>query len=228
MTTALVTGGNRGIGFAACKGLAQAGMTVLLGSRDPQRGEQAAKALQAEGLDVHPVTIDVADPASIQRAAEAIINERGGVDVLINNAGVLPQGNLLELSEDDLEMGLAVNLLGPIHCIRAFSPAMIEKGYGRIVNVSSGWGSFSEGLQGPAIYSTTKAGLNAVTVTTARSLPNTIKINSMCPGWVHTRMGGENAPRSEEEGADTIIWLAQLPDDGPSGHFFRDREEIDW
>lgn len=110
---------------------------------------------------------------------------------MINNAGVLPKGTLLDESYEELLNGFQVNLMGPLNCIRTFVPGMVERGYGRIVNVSSGWGSFDEGLQGPAVYSISKAALNAVTVTTARALTGNVKINSMCPGWVHTRMGGE-------------------------------------
>lgn len=222
--TALVTGGNRGIGFAACRGLAKEGLKVWLGSRDEKNGREAAEKLRAEGLDVSHLAIDVSDPKSIASAAQ----QAGGVDVLINNAGVLPEESILKVSDDELHNGLAINLMGPINCIRAFVPAMIDNGYGRVVNVSSGWGSFAEGLGGPTVYSISKAALNAVTVKAAHDLPDSVLINSMCPGWVHTRMGGEGAPRSEEEGADTIIWLATLPDDGPSGEFFRDREAISW
>jgi NAD(P)-dependent dehydrogenase (short-subunit alcohol dehydrogenase family) len=112
--------------------------------------------------------------------------------------------------------------------IQVFGPAMKARGWGRIVNVSSGWGSFDEGLAGPAAYSISKATLNAVTFTFAPVLGPTVKINAVCPGWVRTRMGGQSATRSPEQGADTPIWLATLPDDGPTGGFFRDRQSIGW
>jgi NAD(P)-dependent dehydrogenase (short-subunit alcohol dehydrogenase family) len=105
---------------------------------------------------------------------------------------------------------------------------MLERGYGRIVNVSSGWGSFAEGLEGPASYSVTKAALNALTVSLARTLRGDVKVNSCCPGWVRTRMGGREADLSPAEGADTIVWLATLPPEGPSGGFFRARQRIAW
>ncbi len=224
MKLALVTGGNRGIGLAVCEDLAKKGIRVLLGSRSQKRGKEAAEALQSEGLDVSSIEIDVSQKESIERAAEEI----GTLDILINNAGVLPKATLLGEAYEEMLNGFQVNLMGPINCIRTFAPGMVERGYGRIVNVSSGWGSFDEGLQGPAVYSISKAALNAVTMTTARALTGDVKINSMCPGWVHTGMGGENAPRTPEEGADTIIWLATLPESGPSGRFFRDRVEISW
>ncbi len=225
---ALVTGGNRGIGFAACEELAKKGMKVLLGSRDHEKGEFAAKKLSDQGLDVSFISLDVSKLESIQKAATTIQNSYGSLDVLVNNAGVLPQGTLLDLSEKDLHQGIDVNFLGPINLIRTFTPKMIKNGYGRIVNVSSGWGSFKEGLEGPAIYSITKAGLNAVTVTLAQSLPKNVKVNSMCPGWVHTQMGGKDAPKTPEEGAEMIVYLATLPDNGPTGKFFRDGKEIVW
>jgi len=105
---------------------------------------------------------------------------------------------------------------------------MSARGYGRIVNVSSGWGSFAEGMGGPGLYGVTKAALNALTVRLAKELPSTVKVNAMCPGWVRTRMGGQSATRSPDEGADTAIWLATLSDDGPTGGFFRDRKPIEW
>ncbi|GAB4229973.1 MAG: SDR family NAD(P)-dependent oxidoreductase [Chlamydiales bacterium] len=228
MTIAFVTGGNRGIGLAACAGLARKGIKVLMGSRDLNLGHQAAEQLLEEGLEVSVIEIDVSDQQSVSHAAEEIEASHGGIDILINNAGVLPKGSLLDLSENALEEGIQVNLMGPIHCIRVFAPGMIQRDYGRIVNVSSGYGSFDEGLEGPSIYSISKAALNAVTVKAAQTLPRTVKVNAMCPGWVHTRMGGEQAPRTPEEGADTIIWLATLPAKGPTGKFFRDREQINW
>jgi NAD(P)-dependent dehydrogenase (short-subunit alcohol dehydrogenase family) len=105
---------------------------------------------------------------------------------------------------------------------------MTARRYGRIVNVSSGWGSFTEGLGGPGAYGVTKAAMNALTVRLSKELPSTIKVNAMCPGWVRTRMGGEGATRTPDEGADTAVWLATVPDDGPTGAFFRDRKRIEW
>lgn len=225
MLKALVTGGNRGIGFEVVRGLSRQGIRVFLGARDEKLGLEAAKKLQKEKLDVEPIIIDVSDPKSIECAAKEL---KEGVDILVNNAGLLHSGTLLQAKDKEIEEGTRVNLLGPMYCIRAFAPAMCKKGYGRIVNVSSGWGSFDEGLGGPAVYSITKAALNAVTFSVARELPQSVKINSVCPGWVRTRMGGPNATLTEKEGAETIIWLATLPDEGPTGKFFRDKKKIDW
>jgi NAD(P)-dependent dehydrogenase (short-subunit alcohol dehydrogenase family) len=225
---ALVTGANRGIGLAIARGLAELGHAVYLGARNPEAGNEAAESLRRLGLDVTPVAIDLAAAATIDAAVHAIEASNHPVDVLVNNAGVLHEKPLLELGEDEIADSIAVHLTGPLRLIRALVPGMLERRYGRIVNLSSGWGSFAEGLGGPGLYGVTKAALNALTVRLADELPPTIKVNSMCPGWVRTRMGGPDARRSPEEGADTAIWLATLPDDGPTGGFFRRRKRIDW
>lgn len=146
----------------------------------------------------------------------------GPFDILINNAGVLFNELMLDSPEHFAE-SMAVMVAGPYMLVNACAPAMKAAGYGRIVNVSSGWGSFAEGLGGPSAYGVAKAALNALTLALSRELPAPVKINATCPGWVRTRMGG-GATLSPEEGADTAIWLATLPDDGPTGGFFRQRK----
>ncbi len=230
---ALVTGGNRGIGLAICEGLAAKGVKVLLGCRTEKDGQAEAariceKKLCQKKLDVTAVVIDVSDVKSIEDAGGYIQKTYGSVDILVNNAGVLPEGSLLDVTKEQIGNGFDVNLFGPINCIRLFAPGMIEKKFGRIINVSSGWGSFAEGLSGPSIYSISKAALNAVTLNVSRSLPSSVTINSICPGWVKTAMGGNNAPLTVEEGADTVIWLATMGDECPTGKFFRARQEISW
>ena len=217
--TALVTGANRGIGFAIAAGLAAQGIKVLLGARNAQAGQEAAAKLDG---DVTPIALDVTDKDVINKVGSA-----HAIDILINNAGVLYQDSLLANSEG-FEDSINAMLRGPYYLIRATAPGMKERGWGRIVNVSSGWGSFNEGLGGPNGYGLAKAALNAMTLTLSRELPSSIKINTMCPGWVRTRMGGSGATRTPEQGADTAIWLALLPDSGPSGGFFRDRKSISW
>jgi NAD(P)-dependent dehydrogenase (short-subunit alcohol dehydrogenase family) len=150
------------------------------------------------------------------------------VDTLVNNAGVLHEGPLLDLTDAQIAEAVMVHLTSPIRIIRSVVGNMVRGGYGRIVNVSSGWGSFAEGMGGPGDYGITKAALNALTVRLAKELPAAVKVNAMCPGWVRTRMGGEGATRTPDEGADTAVWLATLPDDGPTGGFFRDRKPIEW
>jgi NAD(P)-dependent dehydrogenase (short-subunit alcohol dehydrogenase family) len=226
MRTALVTGATRGIGLAIAAGLNKVdGIKVLIGSRQAEDGENTAKAL---GRNTVAVQLDLSNSENIRTQVKNIVDVHGAVDILVNNAGVLEPGNILEIESDKLNYSLQVNFLAPLELIRELVPAMNARKYGRIVNISSGWGSFAEGLSGPAAYSISKAALNALTLSLSKDLPKNVKVNSMCPGWVRTRMGGEAAPRTPEEGAETAIWLATLPDDGPSGGFYRDRTLIEW
>lgn len=218
MKRALVTGANRGIGLAIAKDLVDQGVEVLLGSRDLAEGQKVSAVIGATALE-----LDVADPQSIQRA----VSHSGPVDILVNNAGILGSGDVLNDPEDYVA-SMSVMVHGPYLLMHHLTPHMISQNYGRIVNVSSGWGAFSEGVAGPAAYGVAKAALNALTVASARTLPRSVKVNAMCPGWVRTRMGGAGATRSVEEGADTAIWLATLGENGPTGGFFRDRNPIEW
>ena len=218
MKRALVTGANRGIGLAIAKGLADGGLDVVVGARDLAAGRSAGDAIGAQA-----VQLDVSDPDSILEAVRVV----GQVDVLVNNAGVLGSGRLLD-DPLDFETSMAVMVHGPYLLMHHLTPHMVQSGYGRVVNVSSGWGAFSDGVAGPASYGVAKAGLNALTVAAARTLSRSVKVNAMCPGWVRTRMGGVAAGRSPDEGADTAIWLATLDDTGPTGGFFRDRKRIEW
>jgi len=226
--TSLVTGANRGIGLAIACRLAELGNSVLLGSRDPSAGDAAAAPLRRFGLDITPVHIDLSLPATIDAALDDIHRSGRTVHTLVNNAGVLHERPLLELTDAEIADSVAVHLTSPIRLVRLLAPSMAAGGYGRIVNVSSGWGSFAEGMGGPGDYGITKAALNALTVRLAKELPPVVKVNAMCPGWVRTRMGGAGATRTPEEGADTAVWLATLPDNGPNGGFFRDRKPIAW
>ena len=217
--TALVTGGNRGIGLEACRQLARAGMSVVLAARDPLRGQEAAQKLQDEGLDVIPERLDVADSQSVKKCARRLTDAGTEVNVLVNNAGVYPTQGVFSVSEETFEMALEVNTLGAFRTCHAFVPTMVQRGYGRVVNVSSGGGSFGEGL-GPAAYAVSKAALNALTVKIAQAIQGDVKINAMCPGWVKTDMGGSSAPRSPEEAVDTLVWLGPLPKMVPTAGFF--------
>lgn len=215
MRRAFVTGGNRGIGRAIALALKAAGLDVVIGTRDAATGQAAA----AE-MGVRAVTCDLAH-------LDAIPEEVAQCDVLINNAGVLYDAPILSPQARFADT-LAVMTQAPYRLMQVAVPQMGARGYGRIVNVSSGWGSFDAGLEGPGAYGVAKAALNALTLATARAAPAGVKINAMCPGWVRTRMGGAGATRSPEEGADTALWLATLPADGPSGGFFRDRKPLSW
>ena len=226
MKNVLVTGANRGIGLAIARGLAQRGeYKVIAGARNVDKAEEAANEI-SNGCEA--AVVDLSNPVDIEAQAAELMNELGPIDILINNAGVLLSRAGLDAPAEELVATLMVNTVAPFALIRAIAPGMKTRRWGRIVNLSSGWGSFHEGLGGPAAYSISKAALNALTVTMARELGTEVKINAACPGWVHTDMGGPDAPRTPEEGADTPIWLATLPDDGPTGCFFRNRQEIKW
>ena len=216
--TALVTGANRGIGRAIAAGLKARGCQVTLSARDEAMGRAAAA-----GLGVAFARIDLADPDTLFDA----IAQTGGFDILVNNAGVLTDVSLLDRRSDFAE-AMEVMVHSPLDLIRMNVPHWRDTGWGRIVNLSSGWGSFAEGLEGPGAYGIAKAALNALTRALPRDLPPGVKINAVCPGWVATRMGGAAAPLTPEEGADTALWLALLPEDGPTGGFFRRRQAIAW
>jgi NAD(P)-dependent dehydrogenase (short-subunit alcohol dehydrogenase family) len=232
---AVVTGGNRGMGLETCRQLAGRGARVVLTSRDPAKGAAAAGRLRDAGLDVHHHQLDVADDDSIRRLAEFVRSEFGRLDILVNNAGIVrgrdePRERAMrpfDASPAGLRAVLATNLIGPFLLCQALIPLM--RAGGRVVNVSSGMGQLIDmGADFPA-YRISKAGLNALTRILASELEGTgIKVNAACPGWVRTDMGGAGATRSVEEGVATAIWLATLPDDGPSGGLFRDKKPIPW
>lgn len=227
--TALVTGGNRGIGLEVCRQLGRLGLEIVIGARDADLGAAAAEELQVAGIKASAQKIDVSDEASVYACAERLSAAGVHIDVLVNNAGVYPDGGkLATMTTDYFRQALATNFLGAFWTARTFLPGMRRKRYGRIVNVSTGYGSFAEGLQGPPAYSISKAALNALTVKLAQEAPASVKINAACPGWVKTRMGGSGAKRPVKKGAETIVWLATLPDDGPNGGFFRDQQPIGW
>jgi NAD(P)-dependent dehydrogenase (short-subunit alcohol dehydrogenase family) len=220
----LVTGANRGIGLAIVERFATARYPVWLGARDARAADDQARRLAAAGHDVTPLALDVADPASIDAAVKRV----GAVGVLVNNAGLLPDGRLLTMDESDIDACFAVHVLGPLRLIRALMAGMAARRFGRIVNMSSGWGSFAQGLGGPGAYGLTKAALNALTLRVAIEAPPGVKCNAMDPGWVRSRMGGAGAPVSPERAAEEAFRLGTLPDDGPNGKFFHDGREIAW
>lgn len=228
---ALVTGGNRGIGYELVKQLALNGFHVILASRDPEMGRRAVQTLAESNLDVSFVGMDVDDPKSIRQASITVNERYGKVDVLINNAGVYVDGNetLMNQEPSILEKTMATNFFGAYHAIRSFLPLMEKQGYGRIVNVSSEYGAMREmSYPGVGAYKLSKLALNGLTRLVAAEIAGDIKINAVDPGWVRTDMGGPSAPKTPKQAAESIVWLAMIGPDGPNGEFFKDGKRTDW
>lgn len=230
---AVVTGANRGIGFEICRQLAKQGMHVMLTSRDEAKGQLAAARLRKEGATLNYHQLDVTDLESIRRFTLHLEEDFDGiVDILVNNAGIMidPKGSrALDSSVQTYRNTLETNVYGPLLMCQALVPMMRKRNYGRIVNLASRLGQLSDMGTGTPAYRVSKTALNVLTRMLAQELQGTnILVNSLCPGWVKTDMGGPDANRSVEEGADTAVWLALLPDGGPTGQFFRDRQPIPW
>jgi len=236
MLTAIVTGGNRGVGREVAKQLVLRGYRVILTSRSQQKGSQAYAQLQHElgstlpgELVYHP--LDVTDAQSISRLHEFVVSHYQAADVLVNNAAILldPYGRILHTPVDTYRLSMETNAFGPLLLCQTFIPLMVERNYGRVVNVSSGAGQIESMINDMTAYRLSKIALNGLTLMLADSLKGTnVLVNAGCPGWVRTDMGSPSAPRSAEEGAAGIVWLATLPDGGPHGGFFRDRQPIPW
>jgi NAD(P)-dependent dehydrogenase (short-subunit alcohol dehydrogenase family) len=234
--TALVTGANRGLGLETARQLARSGYRVLLSARDLGKAEVAAHALRNERLDVLPFELDITSDASCERLRRI---ER--IDALVNNAGVMVESDenplaagllsrsVLDVAPKLLREAFETNTLGAYRVIQAVAPGMRDRNYGRIVNVSSGLGQLNDMGGGYPAYRVSKTGLNALTRIFAAELRDKgVLVNSVCPGWVKTDMGGPQARLEPEEGVRTIVWAATLPDGGPTGGFFRNREPIPW
>jgi NAD(P)-dependent dehydrogenase (short-subunit alcohol dehydrogenase family) len=225
---AIVTGANRGIGLQVCKDLARLGHHVVLTARDPAKAQAAAATIAGA---VTPHALDVTSAESIASLLAFIANEFGRCDALVNNAAIYVDGsaNVLNVGMDVVRDTVETNVFGPLLLCQAFVPMMQRQGYGRVVNVSSQAGQFKSMDAGTPAYNMSKAALNALTAMLAKAVRHTnVLINAVCPGWVRTDMGGPGADRSVEEGADAIVWLATLPDGGPTGGFFHDRRQIVW
>lgn len=229
---AVVTGANRGIGFEIVRQLAKQGLTVVLTSRDEKLGQEAVAKLQGEQLNVRFHVLDVADPRSIHQLARFMEDQFRRCDVLVNNAGIFPDkdgATFFDSRIDTIREAMETNVYGPVLLAQALVPLMKKNRYGRIVNMSSGMGQLTEMNGHCPAYRISKTSINAVTrILNDELLNENILVNSMCPGWVKTRMGGAGATRSTEQGADTAVWLATLPDNGPRGGFFRDRKPFAW
>jgi NAD(P)-dependent dehydrogenase (short-subunit alcohol dehydrogenase family) len=228
---AVVTGGNRGIGLEICRQLSQLNFTVILTSRDEQKGLQAVKELNKQEKAVRHFLLDVTSPTQILALRDFLETEYGRCDVLVNNAGIFldKEGSFFKTELTTIRSTMETNVYGPVLLCQALVPLMKKNNYGRIINISSGLGQLSDMGGDYTAYRFSKTTINAVTRIVASELSGTnILINSMCPGWVKTDMGGSEAPRSVKEGADTAIFLATLPDNGPTGKIFRDRKEVSW
>ncbi|XJZ27510.1 SDR family NAD(P)-dependent oxidoreductase [Bacillota bacterium Lsc_1132] len=228
---ALVTGGNRGIGYELVKQLSLKGFKSILACRDPEKGHKAVQKLKESNLDVSFVAMDVDDQESICQAAVTVNELYGRLDVLINNAGVYLEENktLVAMDPSILERTMATNFFGAYYCLRSFIPLMEKQGYGRIINVSSEYGALSEmSCPGVGVYKLSKFALNGLTQLVAAEIKGDIKINAADPGWVSSDMGGPSAPRTPKQAAESILWLATIGSEGPNGGFFRDGKRIDW
>ncbi len=228
---AVITGALKGLGLETAKGLLNKKYQVVISGRDQVRGLEVEADLAKFG-SVKFIQLDVADVASIEAFTKDVLADFGSIDVLVNNAGIFPDrekaASLEDLSED-LHKAFRTNSVGPMLMIEKVLPGMLAKGSGRIVNVSSGMGQLSHMGGGSPAYRVSKVALNGVTKFYYATLRNTdVLINSVCPGWVKTDMGGSQAPRSLEKGVSGIIWAATLPKGGPNGGFFRDGEPLEF
>jgi NAD(P)-dependent dehydrogenase (short-subunit alcohol dehydrogenase family) len=233
---ALITGANRGIGLEISKQPAEKGYTVLLGIRDPKTGKKTEEQFKSNKLDAHFVELDTSKNESINKACDFIKKEYGKLDVLVNNAGIFidsPEDrsavSAFKTDPKIITETFETNTIGPFLLCQKLIPLMQKNKYGRVVNISSGMGQLSE-MNGAYVgYRLSKTALNAVTrIFADETEGQNILVNSVCPGWVKTDMGGPQAERPITKGAETPVWLATLPDNGPTGKFFRDKEEIDW
>jgi len=226
----VVTGGNRGIGFEICRQLASRGAQVVLTARKAEAGEQAVKKLAAQNLSMRFHPLNVTDAESIAALRQFLERTFGSLDVLISNAGIITdeEASGLEVKLAAVRATLETNTLAPLHLAQTLAPLLKRSRAGRIVNMSSVMGALSEMEGGYAAYRISKAALNAVTGILAAELRGAVAVNSMCPGWVKTDMGGANAEREVSQGADTAVWLALDAPQDLTGKFLRDRKVIAW
>jgi NAD(P)-dependent dehydrogenase (short-subunit alcohol dehydrogenase family) len=232
---ALVTGANRGIGFEVARQLVRERFRVFLGARNAEAGQTAAEKLNREAEKdnyekVAFLEIDISNPQSIRRAADTFSSQSDRLDALINNAGILldDDKDILTITPEIFETTLRTNTLGTLLVSQAFVRFLKISDSPRIVNVSSGGGQLADGADGWApAYCISKTAVNGVTSQLAAALPG-FAVNSVCPGWVRTDMGGANAPRSVAEGASGIVWLAAEAPQKETGKFWRDRKVIPW
>jgi NAD(P)-dependent dehydrogenase (short-subunit alcohol dehydrogenase family) len=238
----LVTGANRGIGKEIVRQLAQPGDVVLLGSRDWARGESAAKDLQESGGTIQPVLLDVTKPQVVEAVAASSLKEFGRLDILINNAGINVEVAALDTTAAHVREVFEANVCSVVTTIHAFLPLLQKSDSPRIVNVASTTASFDRMTKPDSpfatadnilAYASSKAAVNMLTVQYAMAFRRNqefshIKINSVTPGYVATELNGFSGPRTVEQGAQIVVRLARIPDDGPTGGFFNDDGIVPW
>ena len=227
----LITGANRGIGRQLALDLAAKSHHVVVGCRDAGDGRKVAAEVAASGGEASVVALDVADDATIDAAAAELSGRLPRLDVLVNNAGIFPDEDvdILTVGRDHADRTLQVNTLGPLRVTQAMLPLLRKSEAARVVNVSSGLGQLHGLSVDKPSYCLSKLALNGVTLLLSRALADeAVAVNSVCPGWVRTEMGGADADRSIEEGAAGIVWLATDADASLTGGFFRDGQPIDW
>lgn len=228
---AVVTGASQGIGYEICRQLALRGVHVFLTAREEEAGQAAVDRLAANGSTLEFHQLDITDASSIERLKRTLESRFGRLDVLVNNAAIIAEGDgdVLEIGVEALRRSLETNCYGPLQVCQAFIPLLMKSPQGRVINVSSGAGCLTYMAPDWAAYRTSKTCLNALTVALAARLRDTpIAVNLTCPGWVRTAMGGAEAPRSVEQGADTAVWLATEAPPSLRGKFLKDRREIPW
>jgi len=233
---ALITGANKGLGLEIARQLGREDVTVVIGARDIAKGQTAANTLQAEGLDAHAVKIDVTSAEDIAALPAFFATKFGGLDILINNAGVMKEREG-EVNAETLRSTFEANVIGPFAVTQALLPLLKASPAGRIVNHSSILGSLTVNSAPDQIstewlapaYNSSKAALNMLTIIQARQLADTkIKVNAAHPGWVKTDLGTDAAPMETPDGAKTAVRLALLPEDGPSGGYFHMNDTLPW
>lgn len=242
MKTVLITGANRGLGFATAKLFAEKGYKVILTSRDKEKGEAAVKEIHNKNIFFQE--LDITKEKSIEKAVESITKKHKTVDILLNNAGIyLDEGedmkdmpySIENIPLEIIKITLETNLYGPIMLTQKILPLMKKQRWGRIVNITSGMGQMNDKVEhrynngGFPSYRLSKVALNMFTKNLSFEVKEyNILVNAVCPGWCRTDMGGPEAPRSAEQGAEGIFWVATLPDNGPTGRLFRDKKEVEW
>jgi NAD(P)-dependent dehydrogenase (short-subunit alcohol dehydrogenase family) len=246
VTIAFITGANKGLGFATAGQLGRAGVKVLVGARDAEKGETAADLLRKGDIDAEAIQIDVVDMSSVRRAAALVQEQHGHLDILINNAGILPEATGADRATGPMDVSMFkdtfdTNVFGAVAVTEAFLPLLRSAPAARIVNVSSTMGSLGDqadpqsGYYRMALpaYQTSKAALNSMTIALSKALADTaVKVNAVCPGWVQTDLGGADnkaaAPMTADEGAIIITKMALIDDDGPTGGFFDQSGPVRW